>query len=298
MEIREIIHIKIIGDFGNLTRAAEHLNITQPSLSQSLKNIESGLGFELFTRTKRGMILTVYGKRFIKDASPLLSAYQDFSDKIEHYDDTGVTRLIGLYKLSYTTPINNAVMKFISQYHDDNYMIKVESISNLEKMILQGKLDVAIIKYTPIHNRNNNFSYDTLFKERLYVLLNKDHPLASRTSIHLAELEGDNLITSDPKEYPYKMTEEILSNAGIKLNIHTHTNYVNLSMIFDLVGQGLGVTFASEYVCNYFSREDVIKVPLEEIYDYEVCVVQKKTDIKNEQLLNFIKETLRNTLTN
>lgn len=294
MEIREVIYVKTIADFGNLTKAAKHLHITQPSLSQSLKNIESSLAVPLFTRTKRGMVLTGYGEKFINDASSLLSEYHKFMDSIKHYKNKGATRLIGLYKLSYTTAINTAVMNFISLHHDDNYTIKVESISNLEKMLLNNKLDIAIIKYTPIYKRDNNLVYDTLFKESLYVLLNKNHPLSSRATIKVCELKGNRLITSDPTEYPYKMTEKILDNAGIKLDTHTHTNYANLSMIFDLVGQGLGITFATEHVCDYFNRDDVVKVPIDEEYAYGVCVVQKNRTIENNMFIDFIRKHLDN----
>lgn len=294
MEIREIIYIKTIADFGNLTKAAKHLHITQPSLSQSLKNIETSLGLPLFIRTKRGMSLTEYGEKFINDASPVLSAYHQLMDKVKHYANKGTTRLIGLYKLSYTTPINTAVMNFISLHNDDNYMIKVESISNLERMLHNNSLDIAIIKYPPICKRCDNLVYDTLFTERLYVLLNKDHPLSSRASLKICELKGNRLITSDPTEYPYKMIEEILNRAGVKLDIHTHTNYANLSMIFDLVGQGLGISFATAYVCDYFNRDDVAKVLLDEEYDYEVCVVQKNRTKENNSLIDFIRNHLEN----
>lgn len=291
MEIREIIYIKAIADFSNLTKAAEYLHITQPSLSQSLKSIESRLGVTLFNRTKRGMLLTEYGERFVEDASSLLASYHEFIDKIEQYE-INTTRLIGLYKLSYTTLVNNAVMSFISHHYGDNYMIKVDSISNLEMLLLQRKLDIAIIKYTPIHQKNRRLTYDVLFKERLYVLVNKDHKLAGKSVIKVADLKGCALITSDPTEYPYKMTVEMMSRADVELNIHTYTNYSNLSMIFDLVGRGLGVTFATEYVCDHYAGEDVVKIPLEEIYDYEVCVVQRKSDEKNHQFIDFVKEHL------
>ena len=109
MEFREILYVKTIADFGNLTKAAKHLHIAQPSLSQSLKNIETSLGVPLFTRTKRGMVLTEYGVNFINDASPILSAYFQFMDKVKQYKKKGATKQIGLYKLSYTTPINTAV---------------------------------------------------------------------------------------------------------------------------------------------------------------------------------------------
>jgi DNA-binding transcriptional LysR family regulator len=58
MEIREILFVKTVADFKNLTKAAEYLHITQPSLSQSIKSIEERLKTPLFIRSKRGVELT------------------------------------------------------------------------------------------------------------------------------------------------------------------------------------------------------------------------------------------------
>jgi DNA-binding transcriptional LysR family regulator len=66
MEISEILHVKTVADFKNLTKAAEYLHITQPSLSQSIKSIEVRLNTPLFTRSKRGMKLTQTGMKFVR----------------------------------------------------------------------------------------------------------------------------------------------------------------------------------------------------------------------------------------
>lgn len=97
MKIREIIYIKTIADFGNLTKAAEHLHITHPSLSQCLKSIEKRLGVDLFIRHKRGMILTEHGENFVQDASLVLSAYESFMTKLEQYNEIKKPKLIGQY---------------------------------------------------------------------------------------------------------------------------------------------------------------------------------------------------------
>jgi DNA-binding transcriptional LysR family regulator len=63
-------------------------------------------------------------------------------------------------------------------------------------------------------------------------------------------------------------------------------------MIFDLVSQGLGISFATTYVCDHFKRDDVVKVPLDDDYDYEVCAVQKYSTSENKDLIDFIRKHL------
>ena len=64
-------------------------------------------------------------------------------------------------------------------------------------------------------------------------------------------------------------------------------------MIFDLVAQGLGITFGTEYVCDYFDRDDVVKIPIDESYDYEVCVVYKNSDNRYTEFINFIRSQIK-----
>lgn len=85
MEIREILHVNTVAEFKNLTKAAEYLHITQPSLSQSIKSIEERLNAPLFMRSKRGMELTQTGMKFVSDSSPLLTEYNLFITKLKNY---------------------------------------------------------------------------------------------------------------------------------------------------------------------------------------------------------------------
>lgn len=291
MEIREILYVKTVADFKNLTKAAEYLHITQPSLSQSIKSIEERLKTTLFIRSKRGVELTQTGMKFVRDSTPLLNEYNLFISKLKNYSEKTLSHCIGLYKLSFTTPINDAVMTFISSNSKDNYIIKVDSIENLEMMLLSNHLDLAVIKYPPISKHQSKLSYDVLFKEKLCVLMSKSNPLASCNKISVRDLEGNKLITSDVNEYPYIMTQEVLKNADIDLEIHTYTNYYNLPMILDLVEKDMGITFATKDICTYFNRKGITYIPLIEDYYYDICIVQNEADKscgKNHELIDYI----------
>lgn len=291
MEIREILYVKTVADFKNLTKAAEYLHITQPSLSQSIKSIEKRLKTALFIRSKRGVELTQSGTKFLRDSTPLLTEYNLFISKLKSYSEKNLSHYIGLYKLSFTTPINDAIMNFISINSKDNYIIKVDSTEHLEMMLLSKNLDLAVIKYTPLCKRQSKLSYDVLFQEKLYVLMSNSNPLASCNTISVGDLEGNKLITSDVNEYPYIMTQQIMKNAGIDLEVHTYTNYSNLPMILNLVEKNMGIAFATKDVCTYFNRKEITYIPLIEDYYYDICIVQNEADKKcgkNDVLVDYI----------
>lgn len=294
MDIRSIVHVRTIAQFGNLTKASEHLHITQPSLSQSIKHIEEELGILLFTRSRKGMALTELGQKFVLESEAVIKSFENFKSNIQSFKSQEVHH-IGLFKLAYTTPINDAIMNYIYEHNDDNYMIKVESIETLEDMVYKDQLDLAIIKYTPVYKRNRQLSYQVLFKEKLYAIVSQEHPLAEKDVISIKELEGNRLITSAEHEYPNQLTQHILKEAGIQLEIHTHTNYYNLKMILDLVERNMGVGFATENICKHYNHMHFKAIALYESYDYEVCLVQSKRsdlNLKNQLMISYIKDQI------
>lgn len=295
MEIREIIYVSEVAKYKNLTKAAESLHITQPSLSQSIKNVEKQLNITLFVRSKKGMELTESGRRFIDDTNVLIKEYETFMLKASRYGDVKNTLGIGLYKLAHTTAVNDAIMNYISNHSQNNYMIKVESETGLEKMLLDKAIDLAIIKYTPLMKRNSKLLYETLFSEPLYVLMSEKNQLSNEAKLSVRALEGNKLIASDKTEYPYEMIMHMFEQAGVSLEIHTHTNYANMALIMNLVEKDYGITFASRDVCHYYRRKGIKAVPLIEKIMYDVCIVQAKDEYKrggNLEIIEFIKNYL------
>ena len=76
MTSRELIYVKTIADEKSVTKAAQKLYLTQPSLSHCLNNIERQLGTQLFKRTSAGLILTYAGEKYYRMASEILARYE------------------------------------------------------------------------------------------------------------------------------------------------------------------------------------------------------------------------------
>jgi len=82
MTDRELLYIRTVADEHNLSKAAEKLYLTQPSLSKCLQKIESDLGTKLFQRTSGGLILTFAGEKYYSTATTILKIYNDFEMEV------------------------------------------------------------------------------------------------------------------------------------------------------------------------------------------------------------------------
>lgn len=93
MEIKDIEYIKAILDHGSVTKAAEALYITQPSLSTYIKNMQQRLGFDVFIQHGKKFELTYLGEEFLKYGLQILRIKEDFYDRLQNIQDNQYGRL-------------------------------------------------------------------------------------------------------------------------------------------------------------------------------------------------------------
>lgn len=82
MTERELIYVKTIADEGSISKAAQKLYLSQPSLSHCVQRIEESLGAKLFTRSPTGLTLTYVGERYYSVATEILHIYSDFQQEV------------------------------------------------------------------------------------------------------------------------------------------------------------------------------------------------------------------------
>ena len=90
MTTRELLYIKTIADERSLTRAAQKLYVTQPSLSHCVAVLEQQLGTKLFRRTSGGLLLTYAGEKYYRMACEVLRVYHAFESEIS--DESSLAR--------------------------------------------------------------------------------------------------------------------------------------------------------------------------------------------------------------
>ena len=94
MEIHQIIYVQTVAHYRNFSKAAMHLNITQPTLSQQIGRLEAEIGFPLFERTTRVVNLTDQGRAFLEYAEPLIQAYDNLNRRIETIRNSGKSNVV------------------------------------------------------------------------------------------------------------------------------------------------------------------------------------------------------------
>ena len=181
--------------FGNYTRAAEHLSLTQPAVTQHIKLLESNLGSKIFNRignkikpTNEGQILIRYARRSIALYERMK---QNILDERRHVRQltVGITH----------TAESNAVAEVLGKYCVNNPGTKITiitgSINKLYDMLKNYEIDLAVVEGKMQNSNINSLLLDT---DSLVLVVSNNHPLAAKSIVTINRLKKEPLILRRP----------------------------------------------------------------------------------------------------
>ena len=189
MEVHQLRYFCAVAHHGTFTRASKAEHVAQPSLSQQILKLEAELGARLFDRLPRSARLTKFGHAFLPRAERILrqleeakSEVRDMSSNDEGEVVVGIIPTIAAYLLP----------RLLSQFTERHPLITIKIIEDITPALLarlqEGTIDVAVAAL-PI--TGNELVTEELFEEKFYAVLPERHPLASRSSINLAQLNRE-----------------------------------------------------------------------------------------------------------
>lgn len=187
MEIRVLRYFLEIAREGNMSRAAERLHVTQPTLSKQMKDLEQELGKKLFKRGSTSVSLTDEGMLLRKRAEDLLALADKITNEFQAMDDiTGGDIYIGCAESYLVKYLARAVKKLSSIYPNIHYHVTSGDTEQVTERLDRGLLDMAFIVEPPDLSKYNYLEvpeYDTWG-----VLMRKDYPLATKEAIIFDDL--------------------------------------------------------------------------------------------------------------
>jgi DNA-binding transcriptional LysR family regulator len=193
MEMHQVRYFLAVARNLNFTRAAEECNVSQPALTRAIKLLEDEFGGELFRRERKLSHLTDLGQRML----PLFQQCYESA--------LGATNLAKAVKRGEIATLRLAMSRTIDMELITPFLGELMSVMNgLELKFLRGTLsevaeimkqgDADLALAGAITESWDRFDSKPLFTENFVLLVNQDHPLASRPSIEIADLEGERLL--------------------------------------------------------------------------------------------------------
>ncbi|MGW2395356.1 LysR family transcriptional regulator [Kitasatospora sp. NPDC001664] len=244
---------------GSFTAAGERLGYTQSAISRQISTLEAEFGAPLFDRLPRGVRLTEHGRTLLPHAEAVLDRLDTAARELTALSSlTGGRLRIGSFDSANAVLVPTALARFRAAHPSLSIAVTEGLSATLLDQLREGLLDLAVVTAYPGHPYDTDlFDLTPLTTDTLLVALPRDHPLASRPSLHLTDLAEAPWIAAsrDPGS--------TLLAACLRQGFHPRIEYAvaEWTAKLGLVAAGLGVTLVPSLSAPA-TRPDLALVPL------------------------------------
>lgn len=236
--LRQLEYIVAIAETGQVGLAAAKLNVSQPSLSAQLAEVEQDLGATLFQRGRSGSKITPVGEDVVRRARQILHELEDlraaaqgggiFQGRLR----LGVLPSVGPYLLP------GVVQRLHKEHPSFRLIVREENTRDLDEGLRSGRLDMVIS--TP--EDHPGARQDHLFTEKLWAAVAHDHPLSrGAKSLQLADLKGQTLLTLGTRHRLSHIVAGLAASGGGRVSDEYEGTSLDAIRLMAAAGAGIAI---------------------------------------------------------
>ncbi|MBC9785370.1 LysR family transcriptional regulator [Heliobacterium chlorum] len=236
MDLLQLKYFRMTAQLEHMTKAAQKLNIAQPSLSKTISRLEEELGVSLFDRQGRQIRLNSFGKAFLRRVENVFMELNE--GKRELQDLAGLDQ--GVVSFAVTNPriLPGLLGSFLQRYPHVRFRQFLGSTLSMKEQLETGEIDLCISS-VPIEGLS--IDWQSLLEEEIFLTVSVEHPLAGQQSIDLKDAADEPFISLRTGHGFRDITDAYCRQAGFTPNITFEGD--EPAVIRELVKAGLGVAF-------------------------------------------------------
>lgn len=265
MTLQQLKYAVTAADKGTMSEAANLLFIAQPSLTNSIKELEKELGITIFHRTNKGIIISNEGNEFLGYARQVLQQMNMLEEK---YIDNGNHKQIFSVSTQHYSFAVSAFVNLIRTFGNKNYDFTLRETETYEIIedVSNFRSEVGIL-YLSDENESvisriiekNGLKFDELFTARPHVFISSHHPLACREVILPDELKGYPFLSFEQGNHnSFYFSEEITGGVEHDMTIKVSDR----ATLFNLLVGLDGYTICTGVISTELNGENIISKPL------------------------------------
>lgn len=253
-----------VNETGSFSRAAEQLSLTQPAVSQHIRQLEKDLGVKLFNRSEGGMKLTAEGEIAVKYAKRILALYMGLKQTLED-EKSHMTRLsVGVTHTSESNLITEVLAKYCNMRSGMRLTIFTDAINNLYSKLQTYELDLAIVE-----GKITDPGYSSILLDTDYLVLavSPNSPLAKKSMVTLDELKREKMILRLPNSGTRNLFVSHLESNNVSIDeFNVILEVDNIATIKDLIRRDFGVSILARSACmDEVRKGKLIVLPVENL---------------------------------
>lgn len=258
MNLKEQEYVAALARHGNITKAADELCISQPTLSIYIANLERQIGTRLFSRIGKRFVPTYAGERYLYHAKAMLHQNEQFEAELADIVTGCSGRLrVGIHSRRSSFLIPSLLVEFRRLHPNVEVILHETGSKTMEDMLHAGELDIIITNW--IIN-SEGLTVTEIYRDSLLMVTPAMHPAETQAKwlagqsykwLDIKAVEYETFILQTPKQATRVFTEEAFVFAGIK----PHRVFVieNLETANQLAAEGYGVAFNLQSYAKHFT---------------------------------------------
>lgn len=265
MRIQQLEYLEKIVEAGSINEAAKRLFLTQPSLSNAVKELENEMGIQIFQRSSGGISLTAEGREFMTYSKQILDQVNLMNERYKNGQQRKQSFSVSAQHYAFVV---HAFVELIKSVNASEYQftLRETETQNIFNDLAQFKSELGIL-YTNRFNqkimqrlfKENNLVFTPLFVAKPHIFVSRYNPLTSKSSVNLSDLEDYPYLSYEQGEVnSFYFSEEILSTLSHKKSIKVSDR----ATIFNLMVGLNGYTISSGIISSKLNDDKIVAIPL------------------------------------
>ena len=265
MRIQQLEYLERIVEAGSINEAAKRLFLTQPSLSNAVKELENEMGIQIFQRSSGGISLTAEGREFMTYSKQILDQVNLMNERYKNGQQRKQSFSVSAQHYAFVV---HAFVELIKSVNANEYQftLRETETQNIFNDLAQFKSELGIL-YTNGFNqkimqrlfKENNLVFTPLFVAKPHIFVSRYNPLTSKSSVNLSDLEDVPYLSYEQGEVnSFYFSEEILSTLSHKKSIKVSDR----ATIFNLMVGLNGYTISSGIISSKLNDDKIVAIPL------------------------------------
>ena len=291
MDVRQLTYFTEVAKQQSFTKAAHKLHVTQPTISKMVRQLESELGTTLLDRSSKHVQLTDAGDVVFARAIQIIQMVDEVHLALEDMEHLKTGHLtLGMPPLIGILFFPQIMKGFQQLFPDISFQLDEIGANIVKERVLSGDLDGGFVML-PAHDED----YDCIpfVKKDVYVIVHNDHPLATKSTISMRDLENEPLLLFSEDFTLHDRIIQECEDFGFEPTIAFESS--QWEFISQMIEHNLGIALFPEPFAHKTNPNVVKMIPLEKPILWEIAFILKKDRYRSQAMRAFLDYVKKNS---
>lgn len=281
MNLVQLKYFMSVAEYGNISLASEYLNVSQPTLSSAIKELEKEFGITLFKRHHRGVVLTEEGETLFKKGGELLAKAEETESIMKDLGKQRKSLKLGVPPMIASLILPKIFKGFFEKNPDILPQIREGGGEELFNRLFEGSVDMIFVP----HNRPIESGYSSLelYKMETVACMSKNNPLSKAENMKAQDLKYSELVLFNNSFFQTGEIKKWFANSGVTPKVFLQTE--QLSTLFSIVSTTNSVGFAFKELVK--EKEGIVYKSLSPNLFSKVSLVWHKDGYMSDTMKEF-----------